>query len=189
MNMMLGVYKKELQKCVDSITEENIEAIFEIFKEAWTNDQTIYVCGNGGSASTASHMVCDLNKGASVEGVRPLRVIGLADNAAHFTALANDHAYDDTFVGQLRNFYRTGDVLVGISASGNSPNCVRAFNYIKTNDGKTVGLLGFTGGKMAEVSDASIILDSSEYGPVEDGHLIINHILTVKMKEWFESMT
>lgn len=181
---MLGIYKKELQKCVDSITEQNIDAIFELFKDAWVNDKTIYVCGNGGSASTASHMACDLNKGAEVDGVRPLRVVGLVDNVAHFTALANDNGYDDLFVGQLRNFYREGDILVGISASGNSPNCVKAFEYTKERGGKTIGLLGFSGGEMLSLSDVAIVLDSFEYGPVEDGHLIINHILTVKMKDW-----
>ncbi len=184
---ILTEYKKELAICLDAISEEAIEACAEVYKKAWRDKKTIYVCGNGGSASTASHVACDLNKGATVNGVRPLRVVGLADNVAHFTALANDFDYDEIFVGQLKNWLEPGDVVIGISCSGNSPNCVKAFEYAKENGAITMGWLGFSGGKMKELSDVAIHLPSNEYGPVEDGHLIINHILTVVIKDWLQS--
>lgn len=180
-------YKNELEKCLNSISQQSIDENVEILKNAWLNDKQIFVCGNGGSASTASHVGCDLNKGATVEGVRPLRVMGLADNVAHFTALGNDVSFEEIFVGQLRNHFREGDVLIGISASGNSPNCVKAFQYAKEKAGTTIGWLGFSGGKMKELSDSSIVLDSHEYGPVEDGHLIINHMITLAMRDFLNT--
>jgi len=179
-------YKKELRICLDAIDEKSINACAEVYKNAWKNKKTIYVCGNGGSASTASHVACDLNKGATVKGVRRLRVVGLADNVAHFTALANDFDYTEIFRGQLENWLEPGDVVIGISASGNSPNCVKAFEYAREVGATTMGWLGFSGGEMKELSDVCIHLPSSEYGPVEDGHLIINHILTVAMHDWLE---
>lgn len=184
---ILENYKKELEICLAAIDEEAINTCAAVYKRAWEQKKTIYVCGNGGSASTASHLACDLNKGATVDGVRRLRVVGLADNVAHFTALANDFDYDEIFAGQLKNWLEPGDVVIGISCSGNSPNCVKAFEYAKEIGAVTMGWLGFTGGKMKELSDVSILLPSNEYGPVEDGHLVINHILTVVIKDWLAS--
>ena len=180
-------YKEHLRHCIDAIDSEGIDACADLLKQAWTSGNTVYVIGNGGSASTASHVACDLNKGSQVEGVRAMRVIGLADNMAHFSALANDLSFEDVFVEQLKCFMNSGDVVIGISASGNSPNCVKAFEYAKDKGGKTVGWLGFSGGKMKELSDASIHVPCNEYGPVEDAHLIINHIVTVVMKGWLEN--
>lgn len=177
-------YKKDLMECLNAIDDEAISACADVYKKAWEQKKTIYVCGNGGSASTASHVACDLNKGAVVEGIRRLRVVGLADNVAHFTALANDFDYTEVFVGQLKNWLEPGDVVIGISASGNSPNCVKAFEYAKEIGASTMGWLGFGGGKMKELSDVAIHLPCNEYGPVEDGHLIINHILTLVIKDW-----
>ena len=139
--------------------------------------------GNGGSASTASHMSCDLNKGASLFSEQPLRVMSLTDNMAHFSALANDEGYESVFSGQLRNLLTEKDMLIGISASGNSPNCVAAFHLAKEKGAKVLGLLGFSGGTMAELADFCITVASNEYGPVEDAHLIINHIVTEKLKD------
>jgi D-sedoheptulose 7-phosphate isomerase len=181
-------YKKELAVCLDAIDEEAIDACAEVYIKAWKEKKTIYVCGNGGSASTASHVACDLNKGATVSGVRRLRVVGLADNIAHLTALANDFDYSEIFTEQLKNLLEPGDVVIGISASGNSPNCVKAFQYARDNGATTMGWLGFTGGEMKGLSDVCIHLPSVEYGPVEDGHLIINHMLTIKLKDWFEKI-
>lgn len=180
-------YKKELSVCLDAIDQVAVERCAELCKEAWKNKKTIFVCGNGGSASTASHVACDMNKGAFVNGVRPLKVVGLADNVAHFMALANDLDFSEVFTGQLRNWMEPGDVLIGISASGNSPNCVKAFEYANELGAKTIGWLGFSGGRMKELSSVAIHLPSHEYGPVEDGHLVINHMLTQVMREWLAS--
>lgn len=177
-------YKEELLRCLDGIRSEDIEACAKILQEAWLKRKTIFVCGNGGSASTASHVACDLNKGAAAEGVRSLKVIGLADNMAHFSALANDTAYSEVFVEQLKNWMEPGDVLIGISASGNSPNCVKGFEFARSLGCPTIGWLGFSGGAMKELSDRVVHVPSFEYGPVEDAHLIINHMLTLVMRDW-----
>lgn len=186
MKKILENYKKELLNCVAALDEETVNSCLEIYQRAWEQKKTLYVCGNGGSASTASHVACDLNKGAVVEGQRRLSVVGLADNVAHFTALANDFDYSEVFRGQLINWLEPGDVLIGISASGNSENCVKAFEYAKEVGATTMGWLGFSGGKMKELSDVCVHLPSFEYGPVEDGHLIINHILTELFRDWLE---
>ena len=138
-------YKEELQRCLGGIRQEDIDECAQVLQEAWLSRKTIFVCGNGGSASTASHVACDLNKGAAVEGARSLKVIGLADNMAHFSALANDSAYSEVFLEQLKNWMEPGDVLIGISASGNSPNCVKAFEFARELGCPTMGWLGFTG--------------------------------------------
>lgn len=184
---LVDSYKRQLQACLDAIQPSQVQACAEILQSAWLERRTTFVCGNGGSASTASHVACDLNKGTAVAGVRSLRVIGLADNTAHLTALANDIGYEFIFSEQLRNWMEPGDVLIGISASGNSPNCVRAFEYARERGAKTIAWVGFDGGRMQELADLSIHLPSHEYGPVEDGHLILNHMVTNLMREWLRS--
>jgi len=175
-------YINGLHASLQALPADVVEAGFDLIYEAHCKDRDVYVVGNGGSASTASHMACDMGKGASVEGRRRLRIQSLNDNMAHFSALANDISYDAVFVEQLKNLIRKDDVLVGISASGNSPNVVNAFAYAREVGAKTIGLLGFTGGKMKELSDVAIHVESDEYGPVEDAHLIVNHIWTEQLR-------
>ena len=175
-------YIQSLHSALTALPAEHVEAGFDLIYTAHRAERDVFVVGNGGSASTASHMACDMGKGASIEGRRRLRIQSLNDNMAHFSALANDISYDAVFVEQLKNLIRRDDVLIGISASGNSPNVVNAFAYAKEVGAKTIGLLGFTGGKMKPLSDVAIHVDSDEYGPVEDAHLIINHIWTEQLK-------
>lgn len=181
-------YHAEISKCLSALTPERVAECVEVLVSAWNDRRTVYVCGNGGSASTASHVVCDLNKGAAVPGVRPLRVVGLTDNVSHMTALANDIDYSEVFRGQLFNWLDPGDVVIGISASGNSPNCVAAFEFAREVGATTMGWLGFDGGAMLGLSDVAVHLPSGEYGPVEDGHLMLNHMVTVAMRERFRAM-
>ncbi len=175
-------YIDRLHQALDSIAPDSVEAGFALIYHALEDGRTVYIIGNGGSASTASHMACDLGKGASVPGKPRLRVVSLTDNMAHFSAIANDISYDAVFVEQLRNLLLPGDVLIGISASGNSPNVVDAFSCARGIGAKTIGLVGFTGGKMKKLSDVVIHVESSEYGPVEDAHLSINHIWTEQLR-------
>ena len=138
--------------------------------------------GNGGGASTSSHMACDLGKG-TLQRIydnteRRLRVISLNDNVAIMTAFANDLSFEDIFVQQLRNLVETDDLVIALSGSGNSANVIKAMKYAKACGAKTIGLLGFrTGGKLAKVVDCSIIVDSVHYGPIEDVQLILNHLI------------
>jgi D-sedoheptulose 7-phosphate isomerase len=155
--------------------------------EAYQADRQIFVIGNGGSASTASHIACDLGKGTSLPGKRRFRVISLTDNVATMTAWSNDVCYEDVFVEQLKNLVNPGDLAIGISASGNSENVIRAIGHARAIGCKTIGWTGFDGGKLAQITDVSVVVDSHEYGPVEDVHLILNHVLHAWMREEFVS--
>ncbi|RKY05337.1 phosphoheptose isomerase [Candidatus Poribacteria bacterium] len=169
-------YLDELKSALNSLKAEEIERAVEMIWEAYERGGTIFVIGNGGSASTAAHFACDLGKGTSTEGRERLRVLSLADNIALLTAWANDTSYEEIFVQQLRNLMRPGDLLIAISASGNSPNVLRAAEYAKSIGCPVLGLTGFGGGKLAKMADHSIVVASDRYGPVEDIHLVLDHI-------------
>ena len=148
-----------------------------------THKEPIFFVGNGGSASTASHFTSDLSAGMNL---KPFRAISLTDNNSTLTALANDFGYQNVFVKQLEALYRKDDLLVAISASGNSPNILRAVEYVKRLQGITIGLTGFNGGKLLTASDYCVIVptDQGEYGFVEDVHLIINHIVATYFRRY-----
>jgi D-sedoheptulose 7-phosphate isomerase len=152
----------------------------DLLEEARLAGNGIFFMGNGGSAATSSHFANDLGKGARVEGKVPFRAISLADNVSLITALANDEGYERVFVAQLESLLREGDVAVGISASGNSPNIVRALEYANARGARTVAVTGFDGGRMRAVAGLSVHLETpkGEYGPVEDFHMILDHLVT-----------
>jgi D-sedoheptulose 7-phosphate isomerase len=158
----------------------SIERIVERLRFARDNAATVYVAGNGGSAATASHWVNDLGKATKCSGRAPMRVMCLSDNASWLTALANDDGYDEVFSGQLDNFARDDDLLVVISASGNSPNLVRAVEVAGRRGADTVGLLGFDGGVLKDRVSECIWLSTEKgaYELVEDAHSVICHIVT-----------
>jgi D-sedoheptulose 7-phosphate isomerase len=144
--------------------------------QAYHSGGTVYICGNGGSAGTAGHMVNDLAKGSVVEGRKRLRVIGLADNMSLLTAYANDCGYESIFVEQMKSLWKRGDVLIAISCSGNSPNVVKAAEYARANDGYVIGLIGFSGGKLKDLCQHPIHFKSFNYGAVEDAQLMFSHL-------------
>ncbi|MCX7966166.1 MAG: SIS domain-containing protein [Syntrophorhabdaceae bacterium] len=154
--------------------------IYEL-EDAYEKGNTIFIAGNGGSAATASHMANDfgmdvLKKSGSDKAFKAL---SLTDNTSLITAIANDDGYENIFVNQLKIHYRDGDKLIVISASGNSPNVVAAANWVKSKGGKVLGLTGFDGGKLKDICDVVIHVDTKrgEYGPVEDIHTIIDHLV------------
>jgi D-sedoheptulose 7-phosphate isomerase len=159
---------------------DSIERIVNRLRFARDNAGTVFVAGNGGSAATASHWVNDLGKATKRSGRAPMRVMCLSDNASWLTALANDDGYDEVFSGQLDNFARDDDLLVVISASGNSPNLVRAVEVAGRRGAVTIGLLGFDGGVLKDRLDECVWLSTEKgaYELVEDAHSIICHILT-----------
>lgn len=175
-------YILELIRCLKSLDKTKIELIIDVLVDAYKKDRKVFILGNGGSATTASHMACDLGKG-TLQRVydnteRRFRVISLTDNVALITAFANDLSFDDIFVQQLRNLVETDDVVIAMSGSGNSPNVVKAVEYAKSCGAITIGILGFkTGGKLGNMVDYSIIVDSNHYGPIEDIQLILNHMI------------
>jgi D-sedoheptulose 7-phosphate isomerase len=143
----------------------------------YRNDKQVFTLGNGGSASTASHIAADLAKNTIGPNMHRFRISSLNDNAAILTALANDLGYENVFSEQLQNLIRPGDLLIAVSASGNSPNVVKAIRYAQSQCAEVVGILGFDGGQAAQMADLAIVVPSHNYGVVEDVHLIINHIL------------
>jgi D-sedoheptulose 7-phosphate isomerase len=146
--------------------------------DARSRGATIFFIGNGGSAATASHFANDLAIGTH-DYEQPFRAVSLADNTAILTAVGNDFGYEDIFVRQLRVLGKHGDVLIGISASGNSPNLLKAFEHARSAGIKTVAITGFDGGRMKTMADEGIHVrtEPKEYGPVEDVHMVIDHLV------------
>jgi D-sedoheptulose 7-phosphate isomerase len=179
-------YFKRLGEILDSLDPVALNTLAERLEEARLNDRTIFVAGNGGSATTATSMANDLGfdilKKAGVE--RTFRIHALTDNNAAVTAIANDVGYDRVFVDQMRVHYRDGDPLIVISASGNSPNVVKAAEWVQERGGAVLALVGFEGGRLAEMAEVVLHFASKkgEYGPVEDAHLALNHVLA----HWFQ---
>ncbi|MDH4408525.1 MAG: SIS domain-containing protein [Verrucomicrobiales bacterium] len=144
---------------------------------------TVYVCGNGGSASTASHLACDVSKNVTTTDRHRLRVISLTDNMAHFSAIANDLDYSEVFAEQMRNILTPRDAVIAISASGNSPNVVKAAEFARNLGCPVIAFTGFSGGRLRELASSSLHVESREYGPVEDLHLVFNHLLVIILRE------
>lgn len=174
-------YLNALTTALSNLNVETIAKISETLWEAYQNDRQIFFFGNGGSAASASHIVTDLTKGAlghrGDAPARPIRAISLTDNLPLLTAWANDVGYEAVFLGQLRTYLRPGDVVVAISASGNSPNVVQAVRYARETGAIVISLTGFGGGTLAPLADLGIIVDSNHYGIVEDAHMQIGHVI------------
>ena len=177
-------YVSYLSELLRNLDFKTIEKVIDVFQNARANGKTLFFTGNGGSAATGSHFAEDLALGTFIAGKKPFKALSLTDNVAHITALGNDEGYENVFVGQMRNLFTEGDVLVGISASGNSPNVVKAIEYANDNGGISIGLLGFDGGKMKEICHHCVHIKTmkGEYGPVEDIHLVLGHLITTYLK-------
>lgn len=171
-------YLKGIRKTLMDIHFKDFERILQIIIETSYKKRTVFVMGNGGSASTASHFVCDLTKGTFISGKPAARAIALNENIALFTAIANDISYEKIFEEQLKLYLEPGDTVILISASGNSPNILRAAKYAKSRNAKVIGILGFGGGKLKNLCDASIVLSPKHYGYVEGIHSIVAHLIT-----------
>ncbi|MBI5248657.1 MAG: SIS domain-containing protein [Desulfomonile tiedjei] len=163
-----------------SLDFEAVGRVIELFAQAREGGNTIFFLGNGGSAATASHFANDLGFGASPEGKTPFRAMCLASNTAFLTCLANDIGYENVFSRQLRNLMRPGDIVVGISASGNSPNVVNALAYAVENGGIAVAFTGFDGGRIKNIAHYCVHFETAkgEYGPVEDAHMVLDHLIS-----------
>ncbi|HEY3463148.1 MAG TPA: SIS domain-containing protein [Gaiellaceae bacterium] len=173
----IEAYLDRLRAAVEALPQERLAELGEMLYRAYRNDKQVFTLGNGGSASTASHMAADLAKNTIGANMRRFRVLSLNDNAAILTSLANDLGYENVFREQLENLVRPGDLLIALSASGRSPNVLKALRYAQAQCAQTACLLGFDGGDAASLCDVAIIVPTEDYGVVEDVHLIINHIL------------
>jgi D-sedoheptulose 7-phosphate isomerase len=157
------------------IDREAIALFVQALERARADGATVFFCGNGGSAATASHFQNDLTRWRT----DPMKVVSLTDNVAVITALGNDYGYDRIFVMQLEPLLSEGDVVVAISASGNSPNVVQAIEFANERKAVTVGLTGFDGGRLGELCQIHVHVPSArgEYGPVEDAHMVLDHLV------------
>jgi len=179
----LANYTTELRSCLDQLDAGRLRELADRLHAARMSGQTIFIIGNGGSAATASHFACDLAKGAAVEGVPRIRVISLTDNVSLMTAIGNDISYEAVFTEQLKALIRPDDVLIAITASGNSPSILRAVEYARQCGAWTAGLIGFGGGLLRAMVDLDITVSSRNYGPVEDLHLVLDHVLSQHLKQ------
>ena len=175
-------YLEGLKRCLDEISFDQIADVIGHLEEAYQQGKQVFFIGNGGSAATASHMACDLGKNIlpdiGKEETRRFRVIALSDNVPWITALANDLGYEHIFSEQLRNLVQEGDLVIAISGSGNSPNIVEAVRVARVIGAQTVGILGFDGGELLKMVDSYILVESTEYGYIEDVHMVMDHVIT-----------
>ena len=173
-------YFDYVAELIQSIDLSALERVVNHLRSAREHGASVYVMGNGGSAATASHFANDIGKAAKVSGRTPIRVLSLVDSMSWLTALANDEGYGSVFTGQLDNHLRPGDVVVVISSSGNSMNLVRAVELARTRGATSIGILGFDGGTLRGLVDISMFVPSRPgyYGPVEDVHLMLLHVIT-----------
>lgn len=176
-------YFLKLRTCLDKINKKEIEKFIEILLWARDNNKTIFVMGNGGSASTASHFCCELNKGASYNKNKKFKVICLNDSVSTILAYANDVKFEDIFVEQLKNFVKKDDVVIGFSSSGNSKNILKSIEYANEVGAITVGLTGRDGGELKNISKYSVNPSYDDLQVSEDIHMIVVHIVYQYLKE------
>lgn len=176
-------YRSQLVDAISSLDLSTVEKAISWLGEARENNRHIFVCGNGGSASTASHFTCDILKGASFERDRRFRILALTDSLPTLTAYSNDVCYDCVFEEQLKNFAQKDDVVMAISASGNSPNVVRALEYGNSIGCRTIALTGRDGGKLGELAQLNIQVRAEHMGRIEDTHLIVCHMIAYHFME------
>lgn len=177
MEQNIDLYVRRLHQAIDALPRDRLAQLGELLYRAYRDEKQVFTLGNGGSASTASHMAADLAKNTIGPNMRRFHVVSLNDNTATLTALANDLGYENVFSEQLKNLIRAGDVLIAISASGKSPNVVNAVRYAQERSAEVAAVLGFDGGTAAVLADLAIVVPSDHYGIIEDVHLVINHII------------
>jgi D-sedoheptulose 7-phosphate isomerase len=179
----ISSYFADVKEALDSLAPEKISQVIDILHQARLAKRKIFVMGNGGSASTATHFVCDLSKNTRLTGQPHFKVIGLSDNMAAFSAYGNDDGYENVFKLQLANLVEPDDVVIGISCSGNSPNVVNAITLAKEVGATTIGFTGFEHGKLGPLVDVELHVTGRHIECMEDAHLILGHLITRAVRE------
>ena len=187
MKAYIDGYAAAINDVMSRLDAAQFEKIIAILTTAYKNDKQVFIAGNGGSAGTANHFVCDFGKNAvpfqgTGPGRRRFRIISVSDNVEKISALGNDIAFEEIFRQQLINLMREGDVLIAVSASGNSPNIVRACEYAKEMKSQIIVLAGFDGGKIKKFADAAIVAPLESYEQIEDIHLVVLHMIVYYFK-------
>ncbi len=185
---LIDSYLTELETVVRKISREEVRAVVDVLFEAWHSCRTVFLIGNGGSAATASHMMNDLNKYTVVGNLPRFRSIALTDNVPLMTAVGNDMSYADVFIEPLKNLLQAQDILIAISASGNSPNVIKAVEYARNYGAKVIGLCGSPGGMLARLADVAVTIPSNRIGQQEDGHMILDHVISAALRERIQQM-
>ncbi len=178
-----GQYKQALLQAIDSLDLEKVGRAIEILRQTRDQGRRIFVCGNGGSASTASHFATDLVKGASYGRSTRFRILALTDSLPTISAYSNDVSYECIFAEQLKNFAEPGDVLIGISSSGNSPNVLRAMEYGNSIGCQTIALTGQKGGLLGPLAQLEIQVTHPHTGRIEDLHMMVLHMISYYFME------
>ena len=181
---IINHYITELQQTLDLISHQHIQQAIDWLHNARINGRKIFIMGNGGSASTASHFVCDLAKNTRRDDLPPFRVIGLADNMALLSAYGNDEGYENVFAQQLLSLAQPKDIVIAISTSGNSPNVVNAVNVAQELQMRSIGFTGFTGGQLANIVDLDLRVPSNCIEQVEDIHVMLEHLICKALREY-----
>lgn len=180
---IVDTYLSELETAIASLSRDGIRAIVDALMGVWEGSGTAYLIGNGGSASTASHMMNDLMKFTSIEGCKRFRAVALTDNVPLMTALGNDVDFEDIFVEPLKNLLEPSDAVVALSGSGNSPNVLKAIDYANSVGAVTIGLCGSPGGRLSMMAQHVLRIPAERIAQQEDGHLILNHVIASAMRE------
>ncbi len=178
-----STYFTELEQMLREISQAQLQAILSLLEAAYRDGHRIFIMGNGGSAATASHFALDLAKNTIRAGATRLKAISLTDHVPLITAWSNDTAYEHIFAEQLASMIEPGDVVIGISTSGNSPNVINALQVAKQTRAFTIGLLGAEGGLIKEIVDAYVLAPGQNIEQEEDAHMILAHIITRHMRE------
>lgn len=173
----IGQYIEMEKQVLDSLPIGDINDVMNVLERARLGKKRIFICGNGGSASTASHLECDFNKGISYDQKLKYDIECLSDNVPMMMAIANDIGYDDIFVVPLKNKLKSGDVVIGISGSGNSENVIRAFYYANEIGAETVAFTGYSGGKLKQLAKYNVHVAIDNMQITEDIHLVLNHMM------------
>ena len=194
----INQYLEEIKEICDEINVEDIDNAIELFFNAWKKGNQVFFCGNGGSAGTATHFMCDLFKVTIVEGQKRFKALCLNDNIPLMTALINDEGWDNLYVEQLKNLYQKGDVLVCFSVHGGSgkdkagawsQNLLKAMDYVNKNGGKTIGFSGFDGGAMKDLATVSVVVPFDATPHVEAFHVVLQHLIAFRLKEKIKQET
>lgn len=188
-------YFNDMVKITEAISVEDIDKVIELLFQAWKQKSRVFTCGNGGSASTATHFACDLAKGTIVSGKTRFKVMCLNDNIPLVSALTNDEGFDNLFYEQLVSNFEKGDILICFSVHGGagkdkaglwSQNLLKAMKYATEQGGKTIGFSGFDGGPMKDIADACITVPANSTPQVESFHLALEHLITNCLKQKIE---
>jgi D-sedoheptulose 7-phosphate isomerase len=176
-------YLNGLKMLVDAVDTAQVTQVVDVLYDAYLHDRRLVMCGNGGSGSTSSHLVCDFQKNILLDGGKPWEVVALTDSPALLSAWGNDTNFENIFAGQARTWLRKDDVLIAISGSGNSPNVLKAVEIADQVGAKTIAWCGYGGGKLAQMVQLAIVVEKRNMQQVEDVHMILGHVVYSALRD------